>query len=323
MAVHIETWLQLMMCGKSTLTMEILRLLHTAAESSSQVHQAALECAVLPALADLLSDLIQGQEELQVDSAVTTAACDLLDLFLVKAGLERSAASATADDSCVNSAQHVDVQVIISRELAAQLSTLLVSVVGLCESCPVTAAAVTCLYHMVCMEDDPVPLDTACATKHHISEKQSGESGQQSLGHAAAMNTNPQHSPHRRHCSGAGQISGSEAVRGTDQELSSPDEQCPASDAQHCLKQLLHNGAAVEGLIVATATMVSDGPAGTYWPHAVPALAVLSWVAAAFVRAADGQLQSRPTAQHVEAKGKLVLSPLIDDNCMATAGHDD
>ena len=150
LSAHIEAWLHLTLSGNSALTLEVLRLLHTAAESSSHVHQAALEAAVLPALLDLLRTLTEGSAGLHVDDTVTSYACDVLDWFLLSARLPHTA-------SVEDFPSPHEIQVVLDPQITALLAAQLALVVGQSESTAVGAAALKCLYRMACMEEDPVP----------------------------------------------------------------------------------------------------------------------------------------------------------------------
>lgn len=284
LSTYIEDWLPLTMSGNSTLTLEVLRLLHTAAETSVLVHQAALEAAVLPALLDLLRTLAEGRTGLHVDDPVTTCACDVLDWFLLSARLPHSA-SAEASPSTR------EVHVVLHPALTAQLAAQLTAVVAQSESAAVGAASLKCLYRMACMEDDPVP---------HVSAKQCGSicqntSGSAQQGNVAAAPVCDVHS--KEASSRRDQLSQHE----TPQNIGKVEEQQHLSVGEvqpHCLWPVLQSAPAVEGAVVVAATLASDGPSGSYWAHVVAVLAVLSWVAAALARGTDATQHSAAATAH-------------------------
>lgn len=308
----MEDWLQLMMSGNSTLTEEILRLLHTAVESGPRVQQAALEASVLPALLDLLSTLTEGTAGIHVDSTVTVLACDLLDWFLLVAGLAHSVGANRCPEPSP-AAQLRKVMVYINPKFAAQLTAQLVAVLEQTEGTAVSAAVITCLYRMACMEEDPVP--DVSVQQCNRNCQNAVDSAQQLHANASVEHAVQLHSPHSRRVNAeeCQLLSQDDPVVKADHKHPADEQHCSVSEVQpHCLSQLVQSGGAVEGVVVVAATLTSDGPSGRYWPHVVAVLAVLSWVAAALVRAIDGT--QRFTCQVGEHPGKTPAVPR--DLCM-------
>lgn len=270
----MEEWLQLIMSGNSDLTVEVLKLLHAAAEADPQVQEAALEAAVLPALCDFLTEATQGRIGLHVDSSATAAACDLLDLFLMSAVLQDST---TAEESRSGESH---LRVALNRELAASLARQLVAVLEKSESTAVSAACTICLYRLACMEDDPVPDVAEHCCQHSCKTEHSAREVFRSMASAETVGDHERSSGHRSTLQS--EVSQHQAAYDTNLQ------------PHHSLWHLAHSGGAVEAIVVAAATLACDGPAGSYWANVVAVIAVLSWVGAALVKAWKVRVSPQP-----------------------------
>jgi hypothetical protein len=256
-----------------------------------------------------------GAPELR-DCTAAVATCDLLGLLLSRLELGTNDATGPASESARSSPKtwrmhlqggapvlaagaavgHPPAQALpiamhecslqLSRHMARQLAQQLVALLAQSESSAVAIGALVCLYRLACMETSPMPTLAVCSPACGTASP-------------AARPRSPTHGQHAQPLAGRGGTSASESsaeapqarMAGVQCMQSSGDPECCSGLGTHCLWPLLQSAEALEGALVAAATITGDAAHGPMWRHADAVLAVLSWSLSALLRG-QRQLQA-------------------------------